>query len=188
LVLWARRPLSPRSRTQRHSGRAAIWRPGSGSYRGSVPPAANRSSVRSRNRAIAICDAFCGRSSCSVEARATEAGEVSLAHAASPTPLTSTTTTCMMSCNGQFANCQSSGIATRSLPRGTIAGNPSIAVGDVSAAGCISFCTNQQLSCLFAQISSFRARPPARAHRRCNDDFAFSRSLARQPASRGRRR
>ena len=38
--------------------RAAIWRPGSGSYRGRIRPAANRSSVRSRNRAIAICDAF----------------------------------------------------------------------------------------------------------------------------------
>jgi len=58
LVWWARPPSSPRSRTQRHSGRAAIWRPGSGSYRGRIRPAANRSSVRSRNRAIAICDAF----------------------------------------------------------------------------------------------------------------------------------
>jgi transposase len=36
----------------------AIWRPGSGSYRGRIRPAASRSSVRSRNRAIAIYDAF----------------------------------------------------------------------------------------------------------------------------------
>ena len=84
LALSGRPPLRPRSRTRRHSGRAVISRPGSGSCRGRIRPAANRSSGRSRNRAIAICDAFwwsermrcCGT-------RTAEAGEVSLAHAAS---------------------------------------------------------------------------------------------------------
>ena len=37
-----------------------------------------------------------------------------------PTPLTSTTTTCMMGCNGSFALCQSSCIARALPPQGTI--------------------------------------------------------------------
>ena len=55
---WGRPPSPPRSRTRRHSGRVVILRPGSGSCRARIRPAASRSSVRSRNRAIAICDAF----------------------------------------------------------------------------------------------------------------------------------
>jgi hypothetical protein len=63
------------------------------------------------------------------------------------TPLTSTTTNCMGSCNGQFANCQSSCIVRR-LPPGTLVRDPNLSGGDVSAAGsCISFCTTQQISC-----------------------------------------
>ena len=46
------------SQIRRFFDRVAIWRPGSGSCRVKIRPAANRSSGRSRNRAIAICDAF----------------------------------------------------------------------------------------------------------------------------------
>jgi hypothetical protein len=56
----------------------------------------------------------------------------------------SVTTTCMMTCNGQYANCQSScltiGTQQQSSPSGTIAGanaNPNQT--------CIAGCTNQQL-------------------------------------------
>jgi len=48
----------PRSRIRRFFDRVATSRPGSGSYRAKIRPAASRSSGRSRNRAIAICDAF----------------------------------------------------------------------------------------------------------------------------------
>jgi hypothetical protein len=64
------------------------------------------------------------------------------------TPLTSTTTTCMMTCNSQFALCQSSCVATRSVPPGFLVANPQLGAGNALSAGsCISFCTNQQLAC-----------------------------------------
>ena len=44
------------------------------------------------------------------------------------TPLTFTTTTCMMSCNGRFANCQSSCIVSR-LPPGTLVRDPNLSAG-----------------------------------------------------------
>ena len=80
---WARPPSPPPSRTRRFFDRVVTWRPGSGSCRGRIRLAANRSSGRSRNRAIAICDAFWWSEPMRCCARATEAGEVSLAHAAS---------------------------------------------------------------------------------------------------------
>ena len=46
------------SRTRRFFDRAVTSRPGSGSCHDKIRPAANRSLDRSRNRAIAICDAF----------------------------------------------------------------------------------------------------------------------------------
>ena len=65
-----------------------------------------------------------------------------------PTPLTSVTTNCMMRCNGNFALCQSSCIATRIPPPGFIVANPQLGVGTALSAGsCIGFCTNQQLAC-----------------------------------------
>ena len=48
---WARPPSRPSSPNRKHSGRVVILRPGSGSCRGKIRPAANRSSGRSRNRA-----------------------------------------------------------------------------------------------------------------------------------------
>jgi transposase len=53
------RPRSPpRLRTRRASGPDAILRPGLDLCRGKIRPGASRSSVRSRNRGIVICDAF----------------------------------------------------------------------------------------------------------------------------------
>jgi hypothetical protein len=68
---------------------------------------------------------------------------------------TSVTTTCMMTCNSQYANCQSSCLATgtqaQSSPSGTIAG------ANVNAnQSCLSSCTNLQLQC---QITCARFSP-----------------------------
>ena len=54
LALWARPQSPPPSRTQRSFDRVVTLRPGSGSYRGKIRLAANRSSGRSRNEAINI--------------------------------------------------------------------------------------------------------------------------------------
>jgi hypothetical protein len=60
----------------------------------------------------------------------------------------SVTTTCMMTCNAQYANCQSSCLAT---------GTPSLPGANVSASqSCLSSCTNQQLQC---QITCARVSP-----------------------------
>ena len=80
----ARPPSPPRSRIRRFFDRVATSRPGSGSYRAKIRPAANRSSGRSPNRATAICDAFWWSEPMRCcETRAAAAGEVSLAHTAS---------------------------------------------------------------------------------------------------------
>jgi hypothetical protein len=67
----------------------------------------------------------------------------------------SVTTTCMMTCNGQYANCQSScltiGTQQQFSPSGTILGanaNPNQT--------CLASCTNQQLQC---QIICARSSP-----------------------------
>jgi hypothetical protein len=52
----------------------------------------------------------------------------------------SVTTTCMMTCNSQYANCQSGCVAN-----GTIPTNPAVTANPVQT--CISSCTNQQLQC-----------------------------------------
>ena len=60
----------------------------------------------------------------------------------------SVTTTCMMTCNAQYANCQSSCLST---------GTPNLPGANVSASqSCLSSCTNQQLQC---QITCARASP-----------------------------
>ena len=60
----------------------------------------------------------------------------------------SVTTTCMMTCNAQYANCQSSCLAT---------GTPNLPGANVSASqSCLASCTNQQLQC---QITCARASP-----------------------------
>jgi hypothetical protein len=51
-------PSRPSSRTRRHSGRVVILRPGSGSCRGKIRPAANRSSGQSQNKATNTSGAF----------------------------------------------------------------------------------------------------------------------------------
>jgi hypothetical protein len=73
--------LRRRSRIRRHSGRGAILRPGSGSCRAKIQPAASRSSGQSPSRATAICDAFSSLAltrSCATRSRT---GKISLAHA-----------------------------------------------------------------------------------------------------------
>jgi hypothetical protein len=75
---------------------------------------------------------------------ASAAGKIRLAQS-------SVTTTCMMTCNGQYANCQSSCLATGAQQQSTIAGanvNPNQT--------CIASCTNQQLQC---QIICARSSP-----------------------------
>jgi hypothetical protein len=67
----------------------------------------------------------------------------------------SVTTTCMMTCNSQYANCQSSCLATgtqaQSSPSGGILG------ANVNAnQSCLASCTNIQLQC---QITCARASP-----------------------------
>jgi len=62
----------------------------------------------------------------------------------------SVTTTCMMTCNSQYANCQSSCVATSAPPTT----NLGITTNPVQT--CISVCTNQQLSC---QMNCSRASP-----------------------------
>jgi hypothetical protein len=63
---------------------------------------------------------------------------------------TSVTTTCMMICNSQYANCQSSCVAV-GTPNSTIVGANANA-----SQSCVSSCTNQQLQC---QINCARASP-----------------------------
>jgi len=61
---------------------------------------------------------------------------------------TSAVTTCMMTCNSAFANCNSSCVSTGTLPQGTLTTNLNAAAGNLFATGsCTSSCTNQQLSC-----------------------------------------
>jgi hypothetical protein len=56
----------------------------------------------------------------------------------------SVTTTCVMGCNGTYANCQSSCLTSGGLPNGTAVTH----LTDPNAnATCISQCTNQQLQC-----------------------------------------
>ncbi len=80
---WARPRSWRRSRTRMSSGRAAISRPGSGSCRGRIRPAASRSSGRSQTGRSLFAAHSGRRSECRVAARAPATGEVSLAHAAS---------------------------------------------------------------------------------------------------------
>jgi hypothetical protein len=73
---------------------------------------------------------------------------------------TSVTTTCMMTCNSQYANCQSSCLATgtqysfgtqqQSSPTGTGGANVN------ANQSCVASCTNLQLQC---QITCARASP-----------------------------
>jgi hypothetical protein len=63
----------------------------------------------------------------------------------------SVTTTCMMTCNSQYANCQSSCLATGALPT-----NPAATTNANPNQACFSSCTNQQLAC---QINCSRASP-----------------------------
>jgi hypothetical protein len=68
---------------------------------------------------------------------------------------TSVTTTCMMTCNGQYANCQSSCLATGTQSQSSASG--AIVGANVNAnQSCLSSCTNQQLQC---QITCARASP-----------------------------
>jgi hypothetical protein len=63
---------------------------------------------------------------------------------------TSVTTTCMMTCTSQWANCQSSCLAV---------GTPNSAIAGANAnasQSCLSNCSNQQLQC---QITCARASP-----------------------------
>jgi hypothetical protein len=54
------------------------------------------------------------------------------------------TTTCMMTCNATYANCQSSCLSIGTLPNGTAVTH----LTDPNAnATCVSQCTNQQLQC-----------------------------------------
>jgi len=70
---------------------------------------------------------------------------------------TSAVTTCMMTCNSAFANCNSSCVATGTLPQGTLTTNLNAGAGNLFATGsCTSSCTNQQLSC---QINCARTAP-----------------------------
>ena len=57
---------------------------------------------------------------------------------------TSGVTTCIMTCNSTYANCQSSCLSTGTQPNGTAVTR----LTDPNAnATCISQCTNQQLQC-----------------------------------------
>jgi hypothetical protein len=65
----------------------------------------------------------------------------------------SVTTTCMMTCNSQYANCQSSCLATGTQAQSSVPG------ANASASqSCLSSCTNQQLQC---QIVCARSPPPS---------------------------
>ena len=67
---------------------------------------------------------------------------------------TSVTTTCMMTCNSQYANCQSSCLATGTQTQSTILG------ANVNAnQSCLASCTNQQLQC---QINNCARASPSR--------------------------
>jgi|SRR5271155_4090159 hypothetical protein len=63
----------------------------------------------------------------------------------------SVTTTCMMTCNSQYANCQSSCLATGAVPN-----TPAATTNANPNQTCFSSCTNTQLSC---QINCSRAAP-----------------------------
>ncbi len=65
------------------------------------------------------------------------------AHEKIRTAQTSATTTCMMGCNSQYANCQSSCFATGAVPNTPAVGTPNANINQT----CISSCTNQQLQC-----------------------------------------
>jgi hypothetical protein len=63
------------------------------------------------------------------------------------------TTTCMMTCNSTYANCQASCLSTGTQPNGTAVTR----LTDPNAnATCISQCTNQQLQC---QVTCARISP-----------------------------
>ena len=80
---WARPPSRPSSPNRKHSSRVVILRPGSGSCRGKIRPAANRSLGRSQTgRPIPQAHPYCRRSFC-LAASAPAAREISLAHSAS---------------------------------------------------------------------------------------------------------
>lgn len=74
----------------------------------------------------------------------TMAGLVAAGPARAETKLvqTSATTTCMMSCNAQYANCQSSCVATGAVPN-----TPAVSANPNPNQACFSSCTNQQLQC-----------------------------------------
>jgi transposase len=57
-AFWVRAPSPPWLQILRRSGLVVILPPGSDLCRDKIRPAANASSVRSPNRAIAICDGF----------------------------------------------------------------------------------------------------------------------------------
>ncbi len=65
------------------------------------------------------------------------------AHEKTRTAQTSATTACMMNCNSQYANCQSSCFATGAVPNTPAVGTPNANINQT----CISSCTNQQLQC-----------------------------------------
>lgn len=77
---------------------------------------------------------------------------------------TSVTTTCMMTCNAQYANCQSSCLATgtqynfgtqqESNPTNTTTSGATVNANQT----CISSCTNQQLSCQLVCAQSSPSR------------------------------
>ena len=58
----------------------------------------------------------------------------------------SATTTCMMTCNSQYANCQSSCLATGSQQQSSPSGLNTSANINANQA-CLASCTNQQLQC-----------------------------------------
>ena len=67
----------------------------------------------------------------------------------------STAITCMMTCNSQYANCQSSCLATGSQQQSSPSGLNTSANINANQA-CLASCTNQQLQC---QIVCARSSP-----------------------------
>ena len=67
----------------------------------------------------------------------------------------SATTTCMMTCNSQYANCQSSCLATGSQQQSSPSGLRTNADPNANQV-CLASCTNQQLQC---QIVCARSSP-----------------------------
>ena len=60
---------------------------------------------------------------------------------------TSTTTSCMMTCNSQAASCQSSCVVPGS-PGGASSGTSTSTIGNATASGsCLSDCSSEQLAC-----------------------------------------